>query len=172
MDLKSLNAADAETFCNALADIFEHSPWVAEAIHHERPFQSASALHQAMVAAVARAPQGAQLALIRAHPDLAGKAALSGDLTRASTAEQAGAGLDTLTHAELTRFTTLNDTYRKRFGFPFIIAVKGLDKYAILDAYGPRLENDRGAEIHFALAQIGRIAGFRLEALLGHPVLE
>ena len=166
MTLADLNAVPAAAFVQALGGIFEHSPWVAAAVADHRPFGSVDALHRAMVAAVAAAPPGRQLDLIRAHPDLAGKAARAGALTEPSTAEQAGAGLDRLTDAEFERFGTLNTAYMTRFGFPFIVAVKGLTKHDILAAFEARLPNDPETEKATALHQVARIARFRLEALI------
>src|SRR5688500_12214150 len=111
---------------------------------------------------VLQASEAERTALIRGHPELAGKAAIARELTADSTREQQGAGLDRLTRGEYERFHVLNAAYRSRFGFPFIMAVKGLHKDAILDAFAARLENDRDVEFSTALAQIGRIAGFRL----------
>ncbi|MCX8281350.1 2-oxo-4-hydroxy-4-carboxy-5-ureidoimidazoline decarboxylase [Phyllobacterium sp. 0TCS1.6C] len=166
MKLESLNSAESDAFVAALAGIYEHSPWVAEAVADARPFASVDALHEAMNGAVARAGRKAQLDLIRAHPDLAGKAALAGALTAESTGEQRGAGLDRLTEAEFAEFHRLNDEYRGRFGFPFILAVRGHDKHSILASFRQRLANDIEAETEEALSQIGRIAGFRLRDLL------
>lgn len=164
--LADLNALPAADFALALGGVFEHSPWVAEAVADQRPFGSVEALHGAMVAAVAAAAESRQLDLIRAHPDLAGKAARAGSLTDHSTAEQAGAGLDRLNDAEFERFGTLNTAYMTKFGFPFIIAVKGLTKQDILAAFEARLPNDPETEKATALRQIARIAGFRLESLI------
>jgi 2-oxo-4-hydroxy-4-carboxy-5-ureidoimidazoline decarboxylase len=163
-NIDELNQLSDPSFGARLADIFEHSPWVALRVAHLRPFVDLQSLHHAMVDAVERAPEQQQLKLIHSHPDLAGKAALRGDLSAASSAEQSGAGLGSLTAGELSRFTALNEAYRSRFQFPFIIAVKGLDKYAILDAYEPRLTHDRAVEIATALEQISKIAWLRLSA--------
>ena len=119
-----------------------------------------------MVAVVDRAPTERHLALIRAHPDLAGKAALAGDVAEASRVEQRGAGLDRLTAAEFARFQTLNRRYRERFGFPFILAVRGHDKHSILEAFELRLDNDPATERRRALEEIYRIARFRLDDLV------
>ena len=166
--VSELNKLGVEEFVATLKDIFEHSPWVAERVVCERPFKSIRGLQQKMAQAVSAASAREQLDLICAHPDLAGKAALSGDLTISSTNEQAGAGLDTLNEEEFDRFHKLNDTYKKRFGFPFILAVKGHDKHSILAAFEARLENDQDEERLEALKQIAEIARFRLDALLTH----
>ena len=166
MKLSELNQNSDYDFVVALGAIFEHSPWVAEAVTNGRPFASVEQLHQAMSAAVDAASDELQLALVKAHPDLAGKAALSGELTDESTSEQAGAGLDRLSVEEYQTFHSLNDAYQSKFGFPFIIAVKGHDRHSILDAFRKRLENDSKAEKQTALKQIYRIAKFRLEDLV------
>ena len=154
-------------FVAALADIFEHSPWIPERAWAQRPFASVDALHAALLVVLAEADPAEQLALICAHPELAGKEAAAGTLTQASTGEQRGAGLDQCSAAELARLRSLNARYRERFGFPFVIAVKGLSRYQIMDAVEARLTHDRATEFETCLAQIGRIARFRLDALLG-----
>ncbi len=165
----TLNALSRADFVARLGSIFESSPWVAERVYSKRPFGDVLGLHAAMCAEVAAAGEAAQLALIRAHPDLAGKAALAGELTAASSAEQAGAGLDRLNAEEYRRFHDLNSRYRERFGFPFILAVKGHDKTSILAAFEARLPNDADAEREAALEQIYEIARLRLEALTEAP---
>lgn len=163
----ALSALPQAEFVGRLADIFEHSPWVPERAWAARPFDGIDALHAAMVAAVDHATEAEQLALICAHPELAGREAAAGTLTSASTGEQRGAGLDQCSAAELQRLRSLNAAYRARFGFPFVIAVKGLSRYQIMDALEARLEGDRATEFRACLAQIARIARFRLDALLG-----
>lgn len=138
--------------------LFEHSPWV-EARADARP--SSGDRHADLMAVVHDAGPDEQLALIRAHPELAGKAAVA--LTDASAAEQASAGLDRLTQAEFDRFHALNAAYREKFGFPFIICVRLTDKAGILAAMERRLVNDRDTEIATALDEIGRIVRLRLE---------
>jgi 2-oxo-4-hydroxy-4-carboxy-5-ureidoimidazoline decarboxylase len=140
--------------------LFEHSPWV-EARADARP--SSGDRHADLMAVVGDATPDEQLALIRAHPELAGKAAVDGALTEASAAEQASAGLDRLSQAEFDRFHALNTAYREKFGFPFIICVRLTNKAGILAAMARRLANDRDAEIAEALAQIGEIVRLRLE---------
>ncbi len=159
-----LSAPFRAEFVAALGAIFEGSPWVADGAFEARPFASLSELHEAMCGVVAEAGLGAQLGLIRAHPDLAGKAALA-ELTAASSAEQAGAGLGALSRAEYGRFHTLNDAYRARFGFPFVLAVKGHTKTSILAVFEARLTNSPEVERETALTEIYKIARFRLEAL-------
>lgn len=164
--LDDLNTCSEAEFVDALGAIFEHSPWVAEAVSGERPFASIEALHAAMVAAIDRAGREPQLALIKAHPDLAGKAALAGELTAESTSEQKGAGLDRLSSDEFTRFHALNDAYKARFDFPFILAVRGHDKQSILASFEARLNHAPEEEMTEALAQIARIGAFRLNDLI------
>ncbi len=137
--------------------LFEHSPWV-EARADARP--SSGDRHADLLAVVRDATPEEQLALIRAHPELAGRAAV--DLTAASAAEQASAGLDRLTPAEFDRFQALNAAYGQKFGFPFIICVRLTDKAGILAAMERRLANDRDTEIATALDQIGEIVRLRL----------
>lgn len=142
--------------------LFEHSPWVEERAN-ARP--SSGDRHADLMAVLHDATPAEQLALIRAHPELAGKAAIDGTLTQASAAEQASAGLDRLTPAEYERFHALNSAYKERFAFPFIICVRLTDKAGILAAMERRLENSRDAEIATALQQIGEIVRLRLEDL-------
>ena len=138
--------------------LFEHSPWVEERAD-ARP--SSGDRHADLMAVVRDASPDEQLALIRAHPELAGKAKV--DLTEASAAEQASAGLDRLTQAEYDRFHALNAAYREKFGFPFIVCVRLTDKAGILAAMESRLANDRATEIATAIDEIGRIVRLRLE---------
>jgi 2-oxo-4-hydroxy-4-carboxy-5-ureidoimidazoline decarboxylase len=135
--------------------LFEHSPWVEE--------RAVSRSHADLMAVVHNAAPEEQLALIRAHPELAGKAAVDGTLTEASAAEQASAGLDRLTQAEFDRFHALNAAWRAKFDFPFIICVRLTDKAGILAAMERRLANDRDTEIAAALDEIGEIVRLRLE---------
>ncbi len=163
-----LNTLPDDEFVDLLKDIFEHSPWVGERVTSLRPFKSVRRMHQEMVRVLSLASEREQMALINAHPDLAGKAALAGELTEASTSEQAGAGLDSLTETEMKRFKRLNGRYHTKFGFPFILAVKGHDKHSILAAFEERLENSSDEERIEALRQISEIARLRLETLLTH----
>jgi OHCU decarboxylase len=166
MTLDELNALDARGFASALDGVFEHSPWIVARTLDARPFASVDALHAALLATLARASGDEQLELLRAHPELAGKAAIARALTPSSTSEQASAGLDACTPAEFAELAALNDHYRKRFGFPFIVAVRGLDRRQIIAALASRLMRTRDVEFREALAQVGRIARLRLEALL------
>ncbi|MDI5933248.1 2-oxo-4-hydroxy-4-carboxy-5-ureidoimidazoline decarboxylase [Halomonas kalidii] len=158
---------DKAAFVASYGEIYEHSPWVAELAWEnglEARHDTPAALAEAMGEALSSAPAERQLEVIRAHPDLAGKAAIAGDLTDDSTREQAGAGLDQCSPEELARFERLNEAYKAKFGFPFVMAVKGSDRYAILDAFETRLENDPAEERRTAVEQINRIARLRLEA--------
>jgi len=161
----SLNQAD---FLTQFGGIYEHSPWVAEQLRDEGigP-QDAVVSHFAarMAAVVDAADDTRKLALLRAHPELAGKLAVAGGLTAESTAEQAGAGLDRCSPVEFAAFTDLNTRYGARFGHPFIIAVRGLDRAAILAAFTARVENDPATEFATALAEVHKIARLRLELL-------
>ena len=150
-------------------DVFEHTPAIAQSVHAaglSEAEDDAAGLHRVLVAAMRAMPGAAQDALLAAHPDLAGRLALAGDLTASSAGEQASAGLDRLSSDELARFTALNTRYRQQFGFPFIIAVKGLDKAAILHAFETRLAQGRDAERAEALRQVERIALSRVQAVL------
>lgn len=151
---------ERETFIARYSALFEHSPWVVQRAAARLPLPN---LHAGLMRVVYDATPEEQLALIRAHPELAGKAAIDRTLTDASAAEQSSAGLDRLTPEEFDRFHALNDAYRARFGFPFVICVRLTDKQAILDAMERRLGNDRDTEIATALEQIGEIVRLRLE---------
>jgi len=168
LSIDAVNALDATAFSAQFGDVAEHSPWVAEVAAGARPFAHREALIGAFVGAVRAASPAAQLALLRAHPDLAERAAVAADaagsgIAAESRREQAGAGLDRLTAAEFARFAELNTRYRRRFGFPFIFAVKGATKDAILAAFAERIENPVAAERALALANVERILRFRLE---------
>ncbi len=163
MTVQELNVLDCIAFVDALGWIFEHSPWVAERACQGRPFASLNALHAAMTDQVERATFAEKLDLLKAHPDLGTRARLSA----ASTGEQAGAGLDTLTPAEFEQIHRLNAAYRSRFGFPFLLAVKGSTKYDVLQSLQARMESSPEDEFREALRQVYRIARFRLEGLIG-----
>lgn len=163
MTLDDVNALTTEAFVSAFGDIAEHSPWVAEKAAQSRPFSDRVGMVSAFAAAIDAARRDAQLALIRAHPDLAGKAARAGKMAAASRDEQTGAGLDTLSEDEWVRFHALNEAYTAKFGFPFILAVKGATKSTILEAFAARIENDAATEWAMALTQIKRIVRFRVE---------
>jgi OHCU decarboxylase len=154
-------APEKADFLAAYGALFEHSPWVAERAFAHAPFATQDALHGAFMDAVNQATPHEQLALIRAHPELGARIAL----TDASTAEQQGAGLKALTAEEFAEFQALNTAYREKFGFPFVICVRQHTKSSILAAFRARLANDAAAEQKTALAQIGEIARLRLEDL-------
>jgi beta-ureidopropionase / N-carbamoyl-L-amino-acid hydrolase len=168
--LERLNSISAPDFVAALASIFEHSPWVAERVAALRPFPSVITLHQAMSAAVLQAEEAVQLALIRAHPELAGRAALRGDVTPTSTSEQKGAGLSALTQAQLTQLQSLNAEYAARFGFPFVLAVKGHTPDSVIATLAERVSHDAQQERSVALREICRIGYFRLADLVEEPL--
>jgi 2-oxo-4-hydroxy-4-carboxy-5-ureidoimidazoline decarboxylase len=165
-DLHSINGLERSAFVAALGHLFEHSPWVAAETWPRRPFAGAAELHRALCATLRAAPADQRLALIRAHPDLAGRLARQNQLTAESTREQASAGLDRLADAELAEFTRLNDAYRAKFGFPFIICARLNAKAAILAAMQARLPHDPTAEHAAALAEIEKIAWLRLQDVL------
>ena len=158
-----LNACSADAFVAEIGFAFEDSPWIARSAAERRPFADRAALHAAMVDVVGRASDEAKVALIRAHPDLAGRVAREGRLTAASAAEQAGAGLDALSAAEIARFDADNGAYRERFGFPFVICARENTKASILAALARRGTNERSAEIATALAEIAKIARLRID---------
>lgn len=156
--INEINAMDRDTFVNTLGWIFEHSPWVAEQAFDSVPFASVAELHQTMVDIVKSASTEAHLTLLRAHPDLAGKL----QMTEASVSEQKGAGLSELTPDEYAEFTSWNAAYTSKFGFPFILAVRGHNKHSILESMRSRIYNEPEAERGEALRQIGIITRFRL----------
>jgi OHCU decarboxylase len=166
LPLDLINTLDQDQFVAALGGLFEHSPWVAAGTWQARPFASRTALHTALCHVMYAAPAAQQLDLIRAHPDLGGKAAIAKTLTAASAGEQASAGLDRLSPDEFARFTALNNAYRDRFGFPFIICVREHTKYSILDHFVVRLSHTPDEEIHTALGEIAKIANIRLHDLV------
>jgi 2-oxo-4-hydroxy-4-carboxy-5-ureidoimidazoline decarboxylase len=164
LSIDAVNALSEAEFASRFGDVAEHSPWVAKAASQARPFADRAALVAAFTAAVRNAAPDAQLALLRAHPDLADRVAIAGDnLATESRREQAGAGLNRLTPAEFARFGDLNTRYRERFGFPFIFAVKGANKETIMAAFEQRSANPAAAERALALANVERIVRFRLE---------
>src|SRR5476649_1698552 len=160
--LDQLNALPAGAFISTLSGVFEHSPWVAEAALWKRPFTSIDQLHDVMTTIVDQAGVKQQLALINAHPELAGKAAVRGELTDESTREQSGAGLNLCTQEEFDRLQALNAAYREKFGFPFILAVRGYDRHGIIANFEARVNNSRADELRASLDQIYRIARLRL----------
>ncbi len=169
MTLDTLNGMDRAAFVATLGAIFEHSPWVAERAYAARPFASVEALHAAMRGAVDAASDAERLALLRAHPELAGRAMVRAELTADSIDEQAGAGLTRCSPEEFARLQELNARYNARFGFPFILAVKGWDRAGIIGEFARRAERDRATEFAECLAQVAVITRLRLDALFAAP---
>ena len=166
LTLAQLSALDSEDFVAAVGAVFEHSPWVMRRAWARRPFADRAALTAALTATLQAASRDEQLALMCAHPELAGKAAIRGELTADSAREQAGAGLNACSPEEFAELQALNLAYRQRFGWPFIIAVTGLSRQDILAAMRQRLARAPESEFAEALVQIVRIANIRLNALL------
>jgi 2-oxo-4-hydroxy-4-carboxy-5-ureidoimidazoline decarboxylase len=166
MTLDEINALGRPAFVKCLGGIVEHSPWIADAAWEKRPFDSVVALHETMIDALMHAPVETQLMVMRMHPELAGMAAIRGEVTAHSKQEQGGAGLTQCSPREFSLLSALNRAYGAKFGFPFIIAVKDLDRTAIIARFAQRLERDRATEFAEALDQIARIARLRLAMLL------
>jgi 2-oxo-4-hydroxy-4-carboxy-5-ureidoimidazoline decarboxylase len=162
ISMQQANSLDQDTFVETFGFVFENSPWIAAEAWHDRPFDDLHDLHQALYSVVQRASEEQQVALIRAHPDLAGKAAIAGELGPESTREQASAGLDRLTVDEFATFNRLNGAYREKFDFPFVICVREHTKESILASFAARLHNSREQEIKTALGEIAKIAHLRL----------
>ncbi|MGB9107706.1 MAG: 2-oxo-4-hydroxy-4-carboxy-5-ureidoimidazoline decarboxylase, partial [Telluria sp.] len=170
--LDHLNSCDTAAFVDTLRGIYEHSPWIPERAAAQRPFATVAALKLALQDAVTQAGEDEQLSLLRAHPELAGKAAIAGELTAESTGEQSASGLDRCSPDEFALLHRLNAAYNDKFGFPFILAVKGptgkgLTRQAIVATFERRLKHRRQDELREALRQVHRIAEIRLNALLG-----
>jgi 2-oxo-4-hydroxy-4-carboxy-5-ureidoimidazoline decarboxylase len=163
---EALNAATSDDFVAALGDVFEYSPWVAAATAARRPFANLAALRDAMIEVIEQAPPEQRTALIRSHPDLANKTQRAAGLTVHSTSEQDSAGLDRLSDAEFTLFEQLNNAYKAKFKFPFILCVRRHTKDSILNAFTRRLNHDLAQEEKEALAEIKRIATLRLASLV------
>jgi 2-oxo-4-hydroxy-4-carboxy-5-ureidoimidazoline decarboxylase len=161
--LDEINGMDRGRFVETLGDVFEHAPWVAEVAYDARPFADLNALYEAMTAGVRDAAAGRQMAFIKQHPDLAGKAAREGAMTDDSKYEQSSAGLDGLSEQEYATFHRLNDAYKAKFGFPFIICVRRHGKESILRQFERRLSNDVPDEQRTALNEIFRIVALRLD---------
>ena len=162
-----MHGDDRHEFIRRYGGIYEHSPWVAERAWDLLVSERDLELAEAMARAVDEASDEKKLALIRAHPDLAARASVRAKLTAESVDEQASAGIDRCTPAEFERFNELNDRYRQTFGFPFVMAVRGSNRHAILAAFEERLANDAAAEFAKAIAEIHKIARLRLAALHG-----
>jgi 2-oxo-4-hydroxy-4-carboxy-5-ureidoimidazoline decarboxylase len=169
LDMAPINAMDRSAFVEKFGGIFENSPWVAEKAWERRPFASLDDMHAAMVAVAKNAPAPMQLALLQSHPDLAGKEAQAGTMTASSVAEQASAGLNSLSHAEMVQIADLNAAYRKKFGFPFIIAVRMHTREGILFEFNRRLQNDTQTEFANDLQNVYIITRLRLNKLLDAP---
>ena len=164
--LAELNACSLSDFVATLANIFEHSPWIAEQASNARPFAGVHQLFEAMKASVERAPAELRLALIKAHPDLANKTQRAAGLTADSTAEQDSVGLDRLSDAEYVAFERVNNAYRSKFGFPYIVCVRRQTRDSILRDFERRLPNDAASEMKVSLGEICRIAALRLDQLI------
>ena len=162
--IAQLNQMSQAKFTEALAEIWEETPEIAELAWHSKPFADLDALYQSMVAIVDQMSEAEQLALIKAHPDLGSKAKMAD----ASVQEQAGVGLDRLSESEYQRFNSLNQAYKDKFGFPFIVAVKYHTKESILEAFETRLKNTPEQEKQQALSEISKIAKLRLESLINN----
>ena len=163
--LSQLNEFGQAEFVRVIGPVFEHSPWIAEAAWLKRPFADFENLHHALCETVKNSGEDKQLALIRAHPDLVGRAALAGTLTRESNNEQASAGLDKLSPEEIELFQKQNAAYQNKFGFPFVICARLNKKEVMLAGFERRLKNSRESEIKTALAEIFKIAELRLRDL-------
>ena len=167
MTIAQLNYFSRDEFARVVGPVFEHSPWIAEATWGQRPFTSVEQLHGALCQTVRGSGEAQKLALIRAHPDLVGRAARAGTLTRESTQEQASAGLGRLTAEEIAAFQKCNAAYREKFGFPLVICARLNKKEAILAGFEARLHNSPEQEAIAALAEIFKIAELRLRDLIG-----
>ena len=165
-DLDRINGLDRDAFVDLLGGVFEHAAWVAEAAHAKGPFASVEALHAAMIASVREAPPATRLAFLNGHPELAGPEARARAMTADSAREQGSAGLDRLSQADAEAFDRLNAAYRDRFGFPFIVAVRGRDLREILVLFRQRLARARADEEATALDEIAAITRMRLDRLL------
>lgn len=172
MNAREAGQLDREAFVERFGALYEHSPWVAEAAWERRPFDGFDDLHRAFEAALAEAPVERQIALIRAHPELAGREAAEGSLTEDSTSEQASAGLDRLTAEELARLQQLNAAYREAFGFPMVVAVREHTKESIFAQAEARLAHGRDEEVATALGEISKIARLRLGGLVSNDKKE
>jgi len=166
VDMAPINAMDRAAFVQKFGGIFENSPWVAEKAWDKRPFATLDDLHGAMVAVAKTAPATQQLALLQSHPDLAGKEAQAGNMTASSVAEQASAGLNALSPAEMSELTGLNAAYKAKFGFPFIIAVRMHTKEGIFFEFKRRLQNDTQTEFANDLQNVYAITRLRLNKML------
>ncbi len=166
LTLAEINSLDQESFVQALEPLFEGPPWIVREAWQKRPFSDLAQLQQALSSVMYSAPVEQQVALLRAHPDLVGSAALAGTLTPSSTHEQAAAGLGHLSPEEIATFTRLNATYQDRFGFPFVICARENKKESILAGFSTRLQHAREQEIAIALGEVAKICSLRLHDLV------
>ncbi|GFN31640.1 2-oxo-4-hydroxy-4-carboxy-5-ureidoimidazoline decarboxylase [Paenibacillus xylaniclasticus] len=156
--IEQLNVMDRNSFLESVGWVVEHSPWVMERVYDKRPYRSGDGLHAGLVEVIRSLSEEETVRLLRSHPDLGTRLAM----TDASVSEQRGAGLDSLTEEEYKLLSELNQRYTSRFGFPFIMAVKGKQKTEIIESMQRRLYNGRDEELQTAIAEIGRITKFRL----------
>ncbi len=166
LSLEEINRMGHDEFVERIGPVFEGPPWIAEAAWHRRPFATLSDVHAALCDVMFSATTEQKVALINAHPDLVGRAALAGTLSRESTNEQASAGLDRLSPEEIEQFNAHNSRYRERFGFPFVICARENKKESILAGFAARTGNPREVEIATALNEISKIAYLRLRDLI------
>lgn len=164
--LTEMNTLEQEAFVQALGGLFEGPPWIVASAWSRRPFASVEEFYNALCSIMYEAAPGQKEALLNAHPDLVGRAALAGTLSPASTGEQAAAGLDRLTSEEIAAFQCYNQAYRARFGFPFVICARENKKDSILAGFQARLEHTREEEIDLALAEVAKICALRLADLV------
>jgi 2-oxo-4-hydroxy-4-carboxy-5-ureidoimidazoline decarboxylase len=164
--LQEINLFDKERFVEVLGALFEGPPWIVEVAWHARPFSSRAQLYRVLCDVMEQAPGEQQEALLQAHPDLVGRAALAGTLTPESTREQSSAGLNALSPAEIATFQQLNQAYRERFGFPFVICARENKQESILTGFSTRLQHSREQEIRIALAEAAKICALRLNDLI------
>ncbi len=166
LTLQEINSLDEHSFVQVLGSLFEGPPWIVRAAWQKRPFSDLAQLQQVLSSIMYHAPLEQRVALLRAHPDLVGRAALAGTLTPSSTREQAAAGLDSLSSDEIATFTRLNATYQDRFDFPFVICARENKKESILAGFPSRLQHTHEQEIAIALAEVAKICSLRLHDLV------
>ncbi len=169
LTLQEINAFDQDMFVERLGELFEGSPWIVVETWHNHPFISIDHLYTTLCTVMYNAPVERQIVLLKSHPDLVGRAALAGTLSLASTHEQASAGLDDLSPEEIATFTRYNQTYRDRYGFPFVICARENKKEAILAGLESRMRHSREQEIAIALGEVAKICKLRLDDLLRAP---
>jgi OHCU decarboxylase len=169
LSVEQINEMSHDEFVAALGPVFEGPPWIVDVAWSRRPFRDLNDLHSALCDVMYSAPAEQQENLIRSHPDLVGRAALAGTLSRESTQEQASAGLDALSPEEIERFNTLNNQYKERFGFPFVICARENRKESILQGFASRMGSSPEAEIATALHEISKIARLRLQDMISEP---